>query len=76
MFSILDEQERGLHVLNIISDREDSNVIAFNFSKFLEQHSDLDFTTTDYLMTDMAPNFKNTFEKSINSNCQWLWLWL
>ena len=72
MFSILDEQERGMPVINIISDRENSNIIAFCFSKFLEQNSDLDFTTTDYLMTDMAPNFKNAFEKSINSNCQWL----
>ena len=35
VFSILDEQERNIPVLKIISDREDSNIIAFCFSKFL-----------------------------------------
>ena len=44
-------------------------------SLFAVQNSDLDFTPTYYLMPDMAPNFKNAFEKLTNSNCQWLWLW-
>ena len=64
-FFCLDSDGRGLPFLFIISEQETAPVISYCRPKFKQNNLNIDWDNINFLMSDMASSFKNTFRESI-----------
>ena len=71
-FYCLDDHERSISFLFIITDHETTSVLTYCLSKFKENNPDISWDNIKYLMSDLATPFKNAVHTVISPNIIWL----